>query len=206
MTYREWFRRYRGVSWSALRIRVVAALLLTAVAAPAAAADPLTLILLRLLRDQLITKSLEAAWESRSAWAPSQQPKPEPSFAMPLRPAELDDAGIRRMIDDGFVHLSAAQRAEVYAAVQRVLADPEHAASRAVILEELAVKAAATRHLHDQLRQLSGADKQRIAAQARAEYARLSDDERQQLLHVLRTGAVPIPRDLSDSILAELAR
>ena len=187
-------------------MRLAAAVLLTAVATPAAAADPLTLILLRLLRDQLITKSLEAAWESRSAWAPSQQPKPEPSFAMPPRPAELDDAGIRRMIDDGFVHLTAAQRTEVYGAVQRVLADPEHAASRAVILEELAVKAAATRHLHDQLRQLSDADKQRIAAQARAEYARLSDDERQQLLHVLRTGAVPIPRDLSDSILAELAR
>ena len=210
MTDRGWFRRASVFAppWRALRIRVAAALLMTAVAAPAAAADPLTLILLRLLRDQLITKSLEAAWESRSAWAPSrsQQPRAEPSFAMPVRPAELDDAGIRRMIDDGFVHLSTAQRAEVYVAVQRVLADPEHAASRAVILEELAVKAAATRHLHDQLRQLSDADKQRIAAQARAEYARLSDDERQQLLHVLRTGAVPIPRDLSDSILAELAR
>src|SRR5688572_10314108 len=133
MTYRESFRgdRVSTRPRNGLRSRIVAAVLLTVLATSAGAADPLTLILLRLLRDQVITKGLEAAWESRSAWAPSQQPKAEPSFAMPLRPGELDDVGIRRMIDDGFVHLTAAQRGEVYGAIQRVLADPEHAASRA---------------------------------------------------------------------------
>jgi hypothetical protein len=173
-----------------------------AVLAAPAAADPLTLILLRILRDQLITRSLESAWDASTFSAPAQPPAP--SF-VPAPTPELGDRKIRQLIDDGFVHLSSAQRDEVYAGVQRILADPENAESRPAILEELATKAAAVRQVHDQLRQLSAADKQYIAAQARAEYARLPDEERKQLIQVLRAGAAPIPRDLNELILAEFA-
>ena len=176
-----------------------AAVLLVSLAAPAAA-DPLTLILLRILRDQVITRSLETLWDAHTAQTSAQ---PQPSPLIPLPQPAMGDRDVRRLIDEGFVHLSSAQREEVFAGVQRILNDPEHAAARGVIVEELAMKAAAVRQVHEQLRQLSAADKQRIAEQARAEYDRLPEEERRNFVQALRDGSVPIPRDLSELILAQ---
>jgi signal transduction histidine kinase len=199
-----------GVSrWRILASRVAGAVLLAVLAAPAAA-DPITLILLRILRDQLITRSLEAAWDQRAPSAVASVPTslftPAPaSLFAPTHVENLNDQQIRQLIDDGFVHLSLAQRDEVYADVQRILSDPEHAVSRRAIVEELATKALAVRQSHDMLRQLSAAQKQLAAEQARTEYAKLPLEERQQIVQLLRTGTVPIPRDLSEAILAEFA-
>jgi signal transduction histidine kinase len=195
--------------WRILASRIAGAVLLAVLAAPAAA-DPITLILLRILRDQLITRSLEAAWDQRApsavALAPASLFTPAPaSLFAPAHVENLNDQQIRQLIDDGFVHLSLAQRDEVYADVQRILSDPEHALSRRAIVEELATKALAVRQSHDMLRQLSAAQKQLVAEQARTEYAKLPLEERQQIVQVLRTGTVPIPRDLSEAILAEFA-
>ncbi|MGZ5226933.1 MAG: hypothetical protein ACXWCS_22470 [Burkholderiales bacterium] len=198
-----------GGRWRRVASRVAGAVLLAALAAPAAA-DPITLLLLRVLRDQLITRSLEAAWDQRAQSAPAPAPTslftPAPaSLFVPAHVENLNDQQIRQLIDDGFVHLSLAQRDEVYTDVQRILSDPEHAPSRRAIVEELATKALAVRQSHDMLRQLSTAQKQLVAEQARTEYAKLPVEEREQLVQVLRTGSVPIPRDLSEAILAEFA-
>ena len=164
----------------------------------AVAADPLTLILLRLLRDQIITAAAQAAYESMQA--PSKPPGP---IVFPAHPYDIDDGKLRTLIDEGFVHLTAAQRDEVLASVKRILSDPKNAGIRLHIIEELALKASAVRQAHEQLNSLSDARKRLIATEAREAYLALAADERRQMLDVLQSGVVPIPRDLNAMILAE---
>lgn len=163
------------------------------------AADPLTLILLRMLRDQVISSSIQSAVESASQSAPK---KAEP-IVIPPAPYDLGDEKLRALINEGFVHLTAAQREEVFTSVKRALADPRHAAARPVIIQELALKASAVRQAHEHLNNLSQGDKRSIATQAREEYVKLPEEERLQMIQVLQSGVVPIPRDLNDMILAE---
>jgi hypothetical protein len=184
--------------------RLLASALLAAVSAAAsataAAADPLTLILLRMLRDQVISSSIQSAVEGASSGAPK---KTEPTIIIPQAPYDLGDEKLRALINEGFVHLTAAQREEVFTSVKRALADPQHAAARPVIIQELALKASAVRQAHEHLNNLSQGDKRIIATQAREEYVKLPEEERLQMIQVLQSGVVPIPRDLNDMILAE---
>jgi hypothetical protein len=164
----------------------------------ALAADPLTLILLRLLRDQVITAAARAAYES------AQKPAPPPGpIVFPAHPYDLDDRKLRTLIDEGFVHLTSGQRDEVFAAVKRALADTKTPAARHEIIEQLALKAAAVRQAHEQLSSLSGSRKALIAAEAKEEYLKLPPEERQQMIAVLQSGVMPIPRDLNEMILSE---
>lgn len=183
--------------------RLFASALLAAVSATmstsAAAADPLTLILLRMLRDQVISSSIQSAVEDAPPGAPQ---KTEP-IMIPPAPYDLGDEKLRALINEGFVHLTAAQREEVFTSVKRALADPQHAAARPVIIQELALKASAVRQAHEHLNNLSYGDKINIAVQAREEYVKLPEEERLQMIQVLQSGVVPIPRDLNDMILAE---
>lgn len=165
----------------------------------AAAADPLTLILLRMLRDQVISSSIQSAVEGAAQNAPR---KVEP-IIIPPAPHDLGDEKLRALINEGFVHLTAAQREEVFTSIKRALADPQHAAARPVIIQELALKASAVRQAHEHLNNLSQGDKRSIATQAREEYVKLPEEERLQMIQVLQSGVVPIPRDLNDMILAE---
>ena len=176
----------------------VAGIALAAFSSVALAADPLTLLLLRLLRDQIITAAAKAAYES------SQPPAPPPgTIVFPAHPYDLDDQKLRTLIDEGFVHLTSAQRDEVFAGVKRGLSDPKNASVRFHIIEELALKAAAVRQAHEQLNNLPQARKSSIAAEAREEYLKLTPDERRQMIAVLQSGVMPIPRDLNDMILSE---
>lgn len=161
------------------------------------AIDPLTLFLLRMLRDQIISSGMEAAIDGA-------QRNERPSIPVtPPAPYDLDDRQLRTLIDEGFVHLSSAQRDAVFAGVKRTLSKPENAAIRPYLVQELAVKASAVRQAHEQLANLSQAQKGAIAAEARAEYEKLPPDERRQMFQMLQSGAVPLPRDLNDMILAE---
>lgn len=178
---------------------VLLAALLATISGTTAAADPLTLILLRMLRDQVISSSIQSAVESASSGVPK---KTEP-FVIPPAPYDLGDEKLRALIDEGFVHLTAAQREEVFTSIKRALADPRHAAARPVIIQELALKASAVRQAHEHLNNLSQGDKRSIAAQAREEYVKMPEEERLQMIQVLQSGVVPIPRDLNDMILAE---
>jgi hypothetical protein len=185
--------------------RLLAALFFAGWSGAAAAADPLTLILLRLLRDQVITSAAQAAYEGAQRRDGPPGPTAQPLY-IPPAPYDLEDGRLRALIDEGFVQLSAAQRDEVFASLKRILADPQHAAARPVIIQELALKASATRQAHERLSRLTAAEKRTVAEQAREEYERMPVEERAQMLQVLRSGALPIPRDLNELILAEFGR
>ncbi len=172
-------------------------LLLVAVAAPVHAAEPLTLFLLNLLRDQMVTSAVESAVDG----LPAVQP---PASSAALQGVYgINEEQLRALIDAGFLHLTAAQRAEVYASLTSMLADPKNALARPMIIQELAEKAAAVRGAHERLSALTLAEKQAIAVDARAEYERLTPDAREQLLQLLQSRTTPIPRDLNELILAE---
>ena len=178
--------------------RIVVGVLLAISSSAALAVDPLTLILLRIVRDQIITAAAEAAYDRL------QEPKPQAGpIVFPAHPYDLDDAKLRALIEEGFVHLTSAQREEVFASVKRILADPKNASMRFHIIEELALKASAVRQAHEQMNTLSQVRKRAIANEAREEYRKLKPEERQQMLAVLQSGVMPIPRDLNDMILAE---
>lgn len=183
-----------------VRRGVFITLLLATAAAPAHAADPLSLFLLKMLRDQLATSVLESAVNSIP-----------PAAAKPSAPSALagvygvSEEQLRMLVDAGFVHLTATQRAEIHASVMRMLADPQNALARPLIIEELALKAAAVRGAHERLSALTAAEKRAIAVDARSEYERLPAQEREQMLQLLQARVAPIPRDLSDLILAEFS-
>ena len=183
-----------------VRRGVFITLLLATAAAPAHAADPLSLFLLKMLRDQLATSVLESAVNSIP-----------PAAAKPSAPSALagvygvSEEQLRMLVDAGFVHLTATQRAEIHASVMRMLADPQNALARPLIIEELALKAAAVRGAHERLSALTAAEKRAIAVDARREYERLPPQEREQMLQLLQARVAPIPRDLSDLILAEFS-
>jgi hypothetical protein len=181
-----------------VRRGVFVTLLATAVL-PAHAADPLTMYLLKILRDQLATSALESAVNSIP---PPTPPQAQSALAGVYGVSEEQ---LRMLVDTGFVHLSAAQRAEIHASLMRMLADPQNALARPLIIEELAMKAAAVRGAHERLLLLTMAQKRAIAADARGEYERLPAQEREQMLQLLQSRVAPIPRELNDLILAEFS-
>ncbi len=183
--------------------RLLVTLLFIGYSGSAVAVDPLTLVLLRMLRDQIISRSLEAVATAPATvpGAPTHQP-----LIIPEAPFDLGDERLKALIDEGFLHLAPVQRQEIFASVKKLLADPKNAAARPMIIEELAIKASAVRQAHERLNGLSRSEKQAIAAQAREEYEKLAPEERVQMVDVLRAGVVPIPRDLSELILVEFSR
>jgi hypothetical protein len=181
--------------------RSLLGLLLLVWSSASLAIDPLTLILLRVLRDQIITSSAEAVYDG----AQREDAKTD-AIILPPPPYALEDQKLRALIDEGFVYLTAAQRDEVYLGVRRGLADPKNAHLRPMIVQELALKASAMRQAHEMLNNLSDNEKKAIAQQARQEYTELPAEERQQMVRVLQSGIAPIPRDLNDMILAEFKR
>jgi hypothetical protein len=175
-------------------------LLLATAAAPVQAADPLTLYLLKILRDQMATSLLESAINS----IPPAAPKPPAPSAL-AGVHGVSEEQLRSLVDAGFLHLTPAQRAEVHASLMEMLADPKNALARPLIIEQLALKASAVRSAHERLSALTVAEKRAIAVDARTEYERLPAQEREQMLQLLQARVTPIPRELNDLILAEFS-
>ncbi|MGQ0524924.1 MAG: hypothetical protein ACT4P8_14845 [Betaproteobacteria bacterium] len=178
--------------------RALLCLLLAVWPAVVHAAEPLTLILLHIIRQQ-IANAVENAIEQ------AQKERERPVVVLPRAPHDIDDQRLRALIDEGFIHLSRTQRDEVYASAKRILASTENSAARAALVQELAMKASAVRQAHEQLSALSSAEKRALAIEARGEYQKLPPDERQQMVQVLQAGIVPLPRDLNEMILAEFS-
>jgi hypothetical protein len=176
--------------------RSLVCLLFAAAPALANAAEPLTMFLLDLLRQQVVAAV-------RSSVDDAQRERERVAALRPLY--DLDDQKLRALIDEGFVHLSSAQRDEVFMGLRRGLADPKHAHLRPMIVQEVALKASAMRQAHERLAALSLDQKRAVAVQAREEYQKLAPSERAQMLDVVRAGIVPIPRDLNEIILAEFS-
>lgn len=183
-----------------VRRGVFITLLLATAAVPAHAADPLTLYLLKILRDQMASSILESAVNS----VPPTAAKPSAQSAL-AGVHGVSEEQLRMLVDAGFVHLTAAQRAEIHASLMRMLADPKNVLARPLIIEELALKASAVRGAHERLSALTVAEQRAIAADARAEYERLPAQEREQMLQLLQARVAPIPRELNDLILAEFS-
>ncbi len=179
-----------------VRRGVFITLLLSQAVAPlqVQAAEPLSMFLLKLLRDQAISAGIENAVTGASV------PPPAPLTNV----YGITEEQLRGLIDEGFVHLTPAQRAEVYSSLTRILTDPKNALSRPLIIEELAVQASVVRGTLERLSALTIAEKHAIVADARAEYARLSEEDRGRLVQLLQARVAPIPRDLNDQILAAL--
>ena len=179
--------------WRALSITLLFATV------PAQAAEPLTMYLLRMLRDQMATSAIESTVNNAAL------PQP-PSVTQALTGVYgVSEAQLRALIDAGFVHLTASQRADIYASLTRMMADPKNALARPLIIEELAQHASAVRSAHERLAALSFSEKRAIAVDARSEYERLPAQERDQLMQLLKLRVAPIPLDLNDLILAEFA-
>lgn len=170
------------------------------VVAPVQAAEPLTLFILKMLRDQVATSAIESAVNAATAPA-----APKPQLPALEGVYGISAEQLRGLIDVGFVHLSSAQRDDVYVSLVRMLADPRNGPARPLIIEELARQASMVRGAHERLSSLSAAEKRAIAADARSEFERLPQDDRDKLLQLLRSGVAPMPRDLNDLILAELS-
>jgi hypothetical protein len=162
------------------------------------AAEPLTLLLIHIIRSQ-IASAVQDAIEK------AQRESERPVLVIPPAPYDLDDQKLRALIDEGFVHLSSTQRDEVFTSVKRMLSDPNNAALKPMLVQELAVKASAVRQAHERLANLSRVEKKALAVQAREEYEKLPAEERRQMIEVLQTGIAPLPRDLNEMILAEFA-
>lgn len=181
-----------------VRRAVFITLLFAAGVTPAHAAEPLTMFLLKMLRDQMATSALESAVGN----LPPSVEKP-PALQALTGVYGVGEEQLRALIDAGFVHLTEAQRAAVYTSLTRMLADPRNALARPLIIEELAQQASAVRGAHERLAALTPAEKRAIAVDARSEYERLQPQERDQLVQLLQTRVAPIPQDLNDLILAE---
>jgi len=74
------------------------------------------------------------------------------------------------------------------------------------MLAEFGMTARAVRESYRGLDMLGQDEKRLLLTRAREEYRRMPDDERRQLLDILQSGSLPIPRDLRDSMLAEFNR
>ena len=182
---------------------LAATVFLAVVSTPAYSLDLLTLFLLRIVRDKVISVGIEAAAERASAAA---APPVATQPSAPVLPLGMDDTQLQRLIDEGFVHLSASQRREVYESVQRILLDPKNAAEAPAIIADLAIKASAVRQAHESLSNLSTARKQRIAVETREAYEKMPPETREDLATAIRARVVPMPTDLTDMILAEFDR
>ena len=100
------------------------------------AAEPLTLLLIHIIRSQ-IESAIEETIEK------AQRERERPVLVIPPAPYDLSDEKLRALIDEGFIHLTRAQRDEVFESVRRMLSDPKNAALRPMLVQELAVKASA---------------------------------------------------------------
>jgi hypothetical protein len=176
--------------------RAVLLSLLLAFAAPASAADPIVMLLLGIAREMVFNAVRERLM------APSE-PEPPPSL---YAGTTVEPAQLRRLIDEGFSYLSRSQRDEVFESLHASLMDPKNAGVRASMIEYFADRAMAMRAAQDRLASLSGSEKSRLAAEFRQQVADLSPEETAQLEELLRRQVLPVPRDLNDMLLTQLAR
>ncbi|MBS0335323.1 MAG: hypothetical protein JSS40_00570 [Proteobacteria bacterium] len=160
-----------------------------------ACADPLVFFLMT------AAKQIAAA---ASNYKPSPEALPQPAPATTYPGTAVEPETLRRVIDDSFVYLSSAQRAEIFESLNAMLLDPKLGPTRATMIEYFLHKALAVRAAQMELARLSDAEKQRLAGEFRQETAGLSDEDRKQLLGLLEQHLLPVPADLNQMLLAQL--
>ena len=170
---------------------------LLGLATPAPAADPIVMLLLSVARQMIFN-----AVRDRLMAPPAVEPIPARTF---YPGTVVEPAHVRRLVDEGFSYLSHAQRDEVYESLHAQLMDPKNASVRVSTIDHFAERAAAMREAQERLANLSRSEKLRLAAEFRQQVAELSAEESAQLGDLLRRQVLPVPSDLNDMFLAELA-
>jgi hypothetical protein len=181
--------------------------LLLLVSASTAFADPvLLLLLLRAARDHAISASIEAGVNTmQRQYSTMQSPAYGFSLPVPAIPRAPDEQQLRALIDENFLHLTSMQRDEVFVSMGKILQDPQHLQDKSQLMAEFAQKAREVRECYRGLDALAYSEKRLLAKQAKEVYRGLPEAERQQLLDVLQSGTLPVPRDLRDIMLAEFS-
>jgi len=146
----------------------------------------------------LITSALEAHEAESSAPAIVPLPAMKP-------PASMDEADLRALVDESFVYLTRAQRAELLAELDKALSDPANISQREAILTEFVNVARKIQFTHRQLNRLSDEQKQTVARRFAEHFHSLAPDQQQSLRARLQSRALPLPADLSEMMLAALS-
>ena len=160
------------------------------------AADPLTLFLLGFAQN-LITSAIEAREAAPNVPATAPIPPMKP-------PASMDEADLRTLVDESFVYLTRAQRAELLAGLNKALSDPANTAQREAILTEFVNVARQIQFTHRQLNRLSDEQKRTVASRFAEHYRSLTAEQQQSLREQLTLNALPLPADLTEMMLAAL--
>jgi hypothetical protein len=171
------------------------ALGLVSASAPAAAADPLTMLILTIAREALFSAARDYL---------SSRQEAAPALPLTYPGTTVEPAHVRRLVDEGFGYLTTAQRDEVFDAFHRHLMDPKNAAVRGPMIEYFAERAIGMRLAQERLAKLSHAEKVALVADFRKEVSTLPDEEAAQLAALLRKNVLPVPGDLNDMLLAAL--
>jgi hypothetical protein len=178
-----------------LRKGVVFTLLL-GLCAPAWAIDPLIMFLLNAASEAAMRTA-----ERNAMQAPPPAPPPDRNYPG----TQVEPAQLRKLIDDSFLHLSSAQKKEVFDKLNTALLDPKNAAVRAPMIEHFTVRALQVRAAQQYITALPPADKQRLAREFRREAEALPLEDQAKLAALLRQGLLPVPRDFNQLLLATLA-
>ncbi|MFY9316614.1 MAG: hypothetical protein WAO95_13770 [Burkholderiales bacterium] len=168
-------------------------LLFAGLVAPASA-DPILMFLIGIARDMV----LEHANRTPSA-APAV---PLPDFGRVYPGTSVEPEILRRLIDDSFLYLSDRQRQEIFDQLHAALLNPKNAAIRGTMIEYFAERALAVRAAQLRLARMPYSEKQRMAAEFKAELATLPVEDRDRLGQLLRSGLLPVPNDLNQLLLA----
>jgi hypothetical protein len=147
---------------------------------------------------------IESAVEANAAKPAPAVVVPAPA-ALPKAPARMDAADLQTLVDESFGYLTAAQRAELLAGLDKALSDPANAPFRDAIVAQFVSVARQVSFAHQQLQRLTDADKQALAQRFALNYRSLSPEHQQALSQQLRARALPLPADLNDMMLSALA-
>lgn len=184
-------------------VRTLVMVLVCVWPAVASAIDPVTLVLMRMLRDKILLTLADSAVE-----AALKAPEPERRVLGPppgVPPPGLEEPErIRFLIDRNFTYLAAPDRDQVYRALTAALHDPANAAVRQQMVDEFTRTAIAVGEAQRMLESLSRSQKQQIATAAGEAFLQMPADERQELLVLLQAGHAPIPPDFNAMLLREM--
>lgn len=178
----------------ALRRGVLFTLLFAGLVAPASA-DPILMLLIGIARDMVLDHANRPPSSAAAA-------VPMPDFGRVYPGTSVEPEVLRRLIDDSFLYLSDRQRQEIFDQLHAALLNPKNAAIRGTMIEYFAERALALRAAQLRLAQMPYSEKQRMAAEFKAEIAAMPAEDRDQLGQLLRSGLLPVPSDLNQLLLA----
>jgi hypothetical protein len=173
---------------------VLFTLLFAGLVAPAAA-DPILMLLIGIARDMVVNHAL-----TRDQNVEPVQPMPD--FARVYPGTSVEPEVLHRLIDDSFLYLSDKQRQEIFDQLNAALLNPKNAAIRGTMIEYFAEKALVVRAAQLQLAKMPYSEKQRMAAEFKAELIDMPAEDQAQLGELLRSGLLPVPSDLNQLLLA----